>query len=198
MPEMVLGYVAALDAPLLPSPTASNGGRIAVALAPGDVTKVGFHQRVTACCRRAAFLPARMGIAADHSLLTQWATREETLLAALSALGRRIELAVTATLAAPARFEGRSYLAALKTEQEELDGVAARLRSLASHHGGDCRFNRFRRGLEGSFLTTRADIVDVVHDLERFDEVFEGRLTIAASGPWPPYRFAAALLAEVT
>lgn len=198
MPEMVLGYVAAPDAALLPLPTASIGERFAVALAPNNVSKVGFHLRVAACCRRAAFLPARMGLRADDGMLSYWAAREESLLTAISALGRRVELAITVMLAAAAHVEGRGYLAALKKEQDMLDGVAAGLQSIARNHDAVSRFQSLRRGLEGSILTTRADVIDVVHDLKLMDETAEERLAIAVSGPWPPYRFAAAFLADLT
>ena len=198
MPEMVLGYVAAPDAALLPLPTASIGSRFAVALAPNDVTKVGFHMRVAACCRRAAFLPARMGLRADDGMLSYWAAREQSLQTAFSALGRRVELAITVMLAAAVHVEGRGYLAALKQEQDVLDGVAAGLRSIARSHDAVSCFQSIRRGLEGSILTTRADATDIVLDLKLMDEMAEERLVIAVSGPWPPYRFAAAHLADVT
>lgn len=198
MVSIVLGYARVQEALWLPVDVRVAGGRVVVAVASCDVTRPQFHRLVSDCCSRAAFLPARHGVRADDLLLAHCADKAGALVAAIAKLGGLVELSVDINLAARSAQDGRSYLALCRDDEEQLTELAARVVAITERLGGKCRMVRRARRLEAALLMQRSRLGDAVGAFRHFEASYHSEVTVQITGPWPPYRFAAALAPEFT
>lgn len=196
MSELVLGYVARRNAALLPAQTRVIGRRLDAAIAPRGTSRAGFHRQVIACCRRVAFLPARFGVCAAPSWLAQCVAAEDAIDQALADLNRRVELVIGVAQDTSTASDGRGYLALRRREEERLAALAAEWTAIAERLQGRTEIQRRGRLMDVTMLLSPDDVLEAVSQISASGAAAADDIVIRVTGPWPPYRFAAARVPE--
>jgi hypothetical protein len=204
----LVGLVAADRVPADLSGEVIPCGAIAAAIRPaqsrgGDSDRLEHHAAVVAWCRRAAFLPSRVGIAISPQLLQSIGQAAWSYRIRLEHIADRVEIAVELErrnnrIRRAGAGGGRAYLRAaahdLTACEVDITTAARLLAKLAGRIDADlivCTAPLPSVRLRAAMLVKRACAPRLAQQIETALSLISARLVCQVTGPWPPYSFSA-------